>query len=442
MDQDLDHVLDESLTLLREGRATLEECLARYPEHAAELRPLLGLALQVHRLPKPTARPAAFAAGKQRMLQALAEKKRRQARPSSRPARWLSGLLGAIARPAPRLGLAVVGALILLIASGLLLRSWLGATVVQAATLAQASGVVEVMPAGEDTWRPVAAGERLEVGDRVRTGPASAAQLRFFDGSMADLGAETEITLAQMSARRDGGDRLILLHQWVGRTYHRVQRLPDPDSRYKVETPTAVTVVRGTEFAVVVEADGTTEVVVVQGKVDVIAQATTVQVPAGQKTTVQPEEPPAPIHPATPVSPTPWAAPTPTPTSTPTALPTPTLTPTSPQPSPEMPAPEHSPEPTHTPEPTETEEPGEEHDGGGEAEPTHTPEHPPEMTHTPEPTETEEPTEEPEDGDEHPEPTETPEPTEESDEGDEDSEPTETPEPTHTPEPTKTPRGH
>jgi len=66
----LSDVLDECLTLLR-GGATIEECLARYPRHANDLRPLLEVALRINRLPQPSSSPTAFAAGKRRMLEAL-----------------------------------------------------------------------------------------------------------------------------------------------------------------------------------------------------------------------------------------------------------------------------------------------------------------------------------------------------------------------------------
>ncbi|HEY76953.1 MAG TPA: hypothetical protein G4O00_12420 [Thermoflexia bacterium] len=421
MTKDLDHALDESLTLLAEGRATLEECLARYPEHAAELRPLLETALQLRRAPRPTSRPAAFAAGKQRMLQALEEKKRRLASPSSslrRPG-WIAALLGRkeeTRRGYPsfqlRWVMTAATALILLVATGFLLLSWLQTPVARAATLAQVSGVVEILPEGEQTWRPAAVGERVEPGDRIRTGPASAALLRFFNGSTTDIGAETVISVVQMSSRRVGGHEVVVLHQWVGESYYHVQPLPDPASEFKVETPAAITRVRGTVFAVIVEEDGTTDVVVIEGKVDVIAQERVVQVPAGQGTTVQPEHPPVPARPTDVATPTPWPTATPSPTST--LSPVPTSTPSA-TPSATPYIEEEMPE-GHDEEMEPTEEPTEESDH-----------------HTPEPTETPEESEEGEDRYETPEPTETPDNDQET------PEPTEMPGDEETPEPTKYP---
>ncbi len=371
MKHDVDIVLDECLTLLQSGQATLDECLARYPDLAADLRPLLEMAIEVRRVPLPASSPAAFAAGKYRMLQALAEKKRRQPvspSPFSRYAGWMETLFGRKERITMQKRTLVfqfarataMAALVLLVAGGFLLRSWLGAVVTQTAALTNVSGVVEVLPAGSNTWQPAEPDRRVTTGDRIRTGTSSAVTLAFFDGSTTSLAAETELTVSQLSGRRDGRGKVIVLHQWLGRTYNRVQRLLDPASRFEIETPTAVTAVRGTVFAVEVTPDGATQVTVGEGLVEVTAQETTVEVSAGQSTTVQPNLPPAP----------PVSAPTPLPPAT------------------------SQPEPTtmgETPEPTETEEPTE----------------PPE-TEEPEPSEEPEPTEEP------------PEPTEEPDDGDDD----------------------
>jgi hypothetical protein len=101
-----------------------------------------------------------------------------------------------------------------------------------------------------------------------------------------------------MRFHRDGGVKEIVLQQTLGRTYNRVQPLADLDSRFEIETPTAVTAVYGTEFALIVEVDGTTRVAVLRGVVNVTARDTTVEVPAGKETAVRPEQPPALSYPA------------------------------------------------------------------------------------------------------------------------------------------------
>jgi ferric-dicitrate binding protein FerR (iron transport regulator) len=377
MKRDLTYALDECLALLGKGQATLEECLARYPECASDLRPLLELALELQGLPQPNSSPVAFAAGKQRMLDALAEKHRRAASltPSTRHVGriislvtgWLKERAGLAVRthtPAFRRALAGALALALFAIGGSVLLFWPGMSVAQMATLDQVSGAVELMPAGSDTWQPASAGERLEAGSQVRTGPLSAAKLVFFDGSTTDLGAEAGLAVVQMNARRDGGKAVILLRQTSGQTRSHVRRLPDQASRFEIRTPAAVVTVRGTEFTTAIETDGTTSVAVAEGLVEVTARETTVAVPAGQRTVVQPQQPPSTPALVPPATPTPsssraitsTATATATCASRPPALPVPTSTPQPPgqDKKPQPPGQDKKPQPpghTKTPQP-------------------------------------------------------------------------------------------
>lgn len=49
MNNDLEIILDTCLTQIEEGEASIEECLARHPEHAAQLQPLLRAATKLSR---------------------------------------------------------------------------------------------------------------------------------------------------------------------------------------------------------------------------------------------------------------------------------------------------------------------------------------------------------------------------------------------------------
>jgi len=332
MKRALYHALDECLALLREHQATMEECLVRYPQVAGDLRPLLEVALAISALPRPTASPTTFAAGKRRMLEALAEKKRHQATPSA--LRFLFTRRGATTPSSPsgksaglaawKRGLALPVALAAVLALALFaigrtgFQSPPGGAVARAATLDAIRGTVQVSPAGSDAWASAAAGERIQAGDRIRTGPLSAATLVFFDGSATDLLAQAEVAIVQMSSSPGGGRTPgvlthIVLRQTLGQTYSRVQRVPDPASCFEIETPSAITAVRGTEFAVAVEASGATHVTVVAGQVEVTAQKTTVAVLAGQETIVRPQRPPSP--PASTLRTTPASSPPPTATT-------------------------------------------------------------------------------------------------------------------------------
>jgi len=79
MRRGLERALDECLSQLNTGEFGLEEVLARYPEHEAELRPLLRTAMLVRQVPQVVPSAEARAAGRRRLLAAVARKRREKA---------------------------------------------------------------------------------------------------------------------------------------------------------------------------------------------------------------------------------------------------------------------------------------------------------------------------------------------------------------------------
>jgi len=98
MKRDLADILDVCLRELNRG-ADLEACLERYPECAAELRPLLEAALWVQGAIHPQLSPRANAQGRRRLLKAVSERKRRKVAPKPGLLRRLGWLVGP---PRPR----------------------------------------------------------------------------------------------------------------------------------------------------------------------------------------------------------------------------------------------------------------------------------------------------------------------------------------------------
>jgi hypothetical protein len=257
------------------------------------------MSIEVAKLPHPIASRDGFANGRARMLEAVEERQLRQEEP--RP--WWSMLFGGtgVARPpsyAPVLRAALSAVVLFaLAAAGAALVLFSPARVVyQVAAVDQVTGVVEAMTAGVDSWHPVSAGEYLENGASLRTGSQASARLTLSDGSTVGLESETELVLTSMSARRDGGGRVVVIDQATGHVYAGVPPLPDQASVFEIQTPSAAVTVRGTEFSVQVERNGTTCVTVVEGMVDVVAQDIGVEVRAGQEVTVLPDHPPTAVR--------------------------------------------------------------------------------------------------------------------------------------------------
>ncbi|MBC8264659.1 MAG: hypothetical protein H8E47_11115 [Anaerolineales bacterium] len=81
MRRGLERALDECLSQLNTGEVGLEEVLARYPQHEADLRPLLRTAMLIRQTPQVVPSPQAKAVGRQQLLAAVAKKKREKAQP-------------------------------------------------------------------------------------------------------------------------------------------------------------------------------------------------------------------------------------------------------------------------------------------------------------------------------------------------------------------------
>jgi hypothetical protein len=175
------------------------------------------------------------------------------------------------------------------------------------------SGDVQVLKSGSTESVKATNGMELAVGDTITTGSNGSAKLTFFDGSVMEIKANSEILINELSTATSGSTSVSLMEQ-VGSTVNRIGKLVDSSSKYEVETPAAVAVVRGTTFDLVVEEDGETTVKSEEGSVDFTAAGVTVTVNKGYQSSASVGE--APSTPSAIVTTTPTAAATSTSTST------------------------------------------------------------------------------------------------------------------------------
>jgi VCBS repeat-containing protein len=153
-------------------------------------------------------------------------------------------------------------------------------------------GDVFVMEAGMDTWTEAEVGMTLEVGDKIKTGDDSGAEITFFDGSTIELQAGTEIEILSLDTSADTGSTTITLEQTIGTTISRVTALLDPGSSYEIETSTGVAGVRGSVMIVTVGGDGTTLITNEEGNVWAIGQGVELEIPEGRQGIIMPGEEP------------------------------------------------------------------------------------------------------------------------------------------------------
>jgi uncharacterized repeat protein (TIGR01451 family) len=159
------------------------------------------------------------------------------------------------------------------------------------AILSEAQGSVSVMKAGTGGWTEAHVPMSLHFGDTVRSGNSSSAKITFFDGSIIELEADTELEVVSIGISGIGSTT-INLKQSIGTTISRVNKLVDSASSYEIETPAGVAVVRGSVMIVRVTEECATWITNQRGNVWGIAQGVELQIPLGRVCIIICGEPP------------------------------------------------------------------------------------------------------------------------------------------------------
>ena len=157
------------------------------------------------------------------------------------------------------------------------------------ATLTDLKGIVQKQKGGTTEWQVAQNHDLVHRNDRVRTEELSGATLVFFDVSKVELDENTEVSVVEVSSRRGGSVANVVLKTWAGRTWVRAVRFVDPASTFRVDTPTASTVVRGARLAVDVAEDGSTRIDVEQGSATVTVGEERVELTMGQRANISAE---------------------------------------------------------------------------------------------------------------------------------------------------------
>jgi VCBS repeat-containing protein len=165
------------------------------------------------------------------------------------------------------------------------------------AILSEIEGDVSVMEAGTDSWTEGQVGMSLEVGDTVKTGNNSRAEIMFFDGNIMELEADTEIEITSVDVSTDTGGTTVTITQTIGTVISRLTQLLDPASSYETVTPSGVTSVRAypahpATAVVGVTGNGTTWIANQGGNISTEGQGVKLLIPEGQRGLVMPGLPP------------------------------------------------------------------------------------------------------------------------------------------------------
>ena len=161
-------------------------------------------------------------------------------------------------------------------------------------TVGELVGRCLVTSHGETQARSLSVGAEVYEGDRIRTSAGARLRLELIDGSVVQLGEQTDLVLDWFLHAPDLGSQNVLLRVSAG-IFRVIAELVLPRSAFQVQTATAVASVRGTDWIAEATA-GATAIVALDGRVAVRnlrpGIVGEVVLGAGEGTTVEADDPP------------------------------------------------------------------------------------------------------------------------------------------------------
>ena len=130
------------------------------------------------------------------------------------------------------------------------------------AVLNKVVGEVKIDMVAEPGWQAASLGGKLANGDKLETGSASFGSIMFLDRSMIKVRENTKFTVkSKRTVKRE-------LETDIAIAVGEMNVKTTTGSKFKIQTPTSVASVKGTEFNLMVEKDGTTHLTVLEGTVE------------------------------------------------------------------------------------------------------------------------------------------------------------------------------
>ncbi|RKZ99254.1 MAG: LysM motif protein [Gammaproteobacteria bacterium] len=154
-------------------------------------------------------------------------------------------------------------------------------------------GNAELFQANGNVQKELAPGTLIQLGDRLRSGHNSSVAIKFADNTILTLHSDSTIRFDHLSAHGSTGMVDSRLHLLKGRLDTRVKPAQGPGSRFEIQTPSAISAVRGTEYrASVIPEIKSSNIEVLKGKVAVSGAKKKKLIKAGYGTQVAEGKPP------------------------------------------------------------------------------------------------------------------------------------------------------
>ncbi|MBI2749623.1 MAG: FecR domain-containing protein [Burkholderiales bacterium] len=152
-----------------------------------------------------------------------------------------------------------------------------------AAQIVALAGQGQTRAPGVEPWSPAALAQQLGAGADMRTLALSSAALLLADRTQIRMSSNAQLRLCQSQAART------LLELAAGRLWARTKKVP---AALQLQTPTALAVVRGTDWDVEVDAAGRTTLTVLSGLIDLSNAFGSVQLGPAEQGYVEPGKAP------------------------------------------------------------------------------------------------------------------------------------------------------
>lgn len=145
------------------------------------------------------------------------------------------------------------------------------------AIILKSKGEVKLLKEKSKDWRDGRVGTRLDSGDMLKTAENSLAAVMFTDDkSLIKVRDNSSLAIRGKRIEQSISKRIIctLGEFWVKAT--------NQQSKLLVETPSGVAAVKGTEFYGIVDAEGNTQIIVMEGIVQLLNKLGEILIQAGQ----------------------------------------------------------------------------------------------------------------------------------------------------------------
>jgi len=153
-------------------------------------------------------------------------------------------------------------------------------------------GLVSIKLTGAEEWQPLHLNDKITQGNWIRTSEQGTIEITFDDHFSILLRPATTVEIT--AARKKSAIYLMYkLFLDIGKTISKIKQSTGKETRFEIQTPSAVAAARGTEFRAGVDSDITTRLEVLAGKVEVQAAKQKVEVKAGEGTAVKKDKAPA-----------------------------------------------------------------------------------------------------------------------------------------------------